>query len=405
MLNSITLLGSSSGRNAGDAALISGIMDSVDHCCNRRVQYEIPTIRPSYIREHYQNDTQPISMLPWNASVKMLGIPTYKSIMRTDLSLLFDAILFDRSLYNPLFNFMSTLYLMLPRAKAKGKRMGFFNVGAGPVDSKHGQKMLRELGNMMDFITVRDQASFDILKEVGVDNPRMLLCADAAVLVTPSPDTRVDDILRAHGLKPDEDFLAINVNQYLDTWARPKRKPMGKDKFVETYAETLRRVNKAIHVPVVFVTTQHHDVAISEAIIDRIKEDVSCRLITNVQYNHYDIKGVLGRAQLLFGMRLHANILGSSALAPILGLAYQPKVQFYFDSLNLSEFCITFDEFNPDDLTRNLLYAWENRSSIRDTLHTGIPALQRKARVAAQLVTALDRGGDLDHTIAKYQNA
>ncbi len=45
MINSITLLGSSSGRNAGDAALIAGIIDSVDAACGKEVLWEIPTIK------------------------------------------------------------------------------------------------------------------------------------------------------------------------------------------------------------------------------------------------------------------------------------------------------------------------------------------------------------------------
>ena len=64
-LQTITLLGSSSGRNAGDAALIAAIMDGVDRACGRRLTYDIPTIRPSYIRGHYPNRTRPVGMMPW----------------------------------------------------------------------------------------------------------------------------------------------------------------------------------------------------------------------------------------------------------------------------------------------------------------------------------------------------
>jgi len=99
-IHSVTLLGSSSGRNAGDAAIMSGVMDSVDAAVGSRLLYEIPTIKPEFVRNNYQNDVRPVSMLPWNFSVKMLGLPTYRSVMRTDLSLVFDAVLFDRSLYN-----------------------------------------------------------------------------------------------------------------------------------------------------------------------------------------------------------------------------------------------------------------------------------------------------------------
>ena len=50
-------------------------MDSVDETLGRRIRYEIPTICPGYIRDQYDNDTVPIGMMPWHASVKMLGHP------------------------------------------------------------------------------------------------------------------------------------------------------------------------------------------------------------------------------------------------------------------------------------------------------------------------------------------
>ena len=199
MINTVTLLGSSSGRNAGDAALIAGIMDAVDSACEKPLIYEIPTIKPAFIRNNYRNRTQPISMMPWDLSVKMFGVPTYKSLMRSDLSLIFDAILFDRSLYNPLFNYMSSLYLMLPKAKKAGKMMGMYNVGTGPVDTQHGQRMLREISEMMDFISVRDESSMKLLKDIGVTNPRMFLAADAALTVAPSDEIRIASIMKALG--------------------------------------------------------------------------------------------------------------------------------------------------------------------------------------------------------------
>ena len=196
MLTSATLLGSSSGRNAGDAALISGIMDAVDRAIGAPLRYEIPTIRPGYIRDNYPNQTVPISMMPWSGSLKMLGIPTLRSILRTDITLMFDAILFDRALFNPLFNFMSSLHLMLPYARRKGKRMACYNVGTGPVTTPTGRRMLRELAELMDFITVRDQDSYDILRDIGVQNPRIRVTADAALNAPASDRAHAERLLK-----------------------------------------------------------------------------------------------------------------------------------------------------------------------------------------------------------------
>jgi polysaccharide pyruvyl transferase WcaK-like protein len=258
-IQSITLLGSSSGRNAGDAALVAAIMDNVDRALGRRIRYEIPTPCPAYIRDHYPNNARPIGMMPWQASIKMLGLPTLRSILRTDLTLIFDAILFDRSLFNPLFNFLSTLYLLLPFARRFGKRMACYDVGVGPIHTPAGRRMLRRVLGCMDFITVRDEEALALLRENGIEHPRARLAADAALNAPVPDDARLDDIFRRAGLTPGQPVLGININRYLDTWASPGRRSMGPEAFLQTFASALNKVAGTLRVPVVFVTTQHHD--------------------------------------------------------------------------------------------------------------------------------------------------
>lgn len=405
MINTATLLGSSSGRNAGDAALMSGIMDSVDAACGTRLLYEIPTIKPSFVQYNYENRVKPVGMLPWNASLKMLGLPCYQSIMRTDISLVFDAILFDRSLYNPLFNFLSTLYLFLPRAKRAGKRLAFFNVGAGPVSTPRGKEMLREIAEHMDFITVRDQDSYDILRDIGVKNPRMILTADAALNVQASGPHRVRTIFGDLGLTFGDPVYAINVNTYLDSWASPNRKPMAREKFIAVYAAAINRLARKIDAPILFVCTQHDDIGITNEIKARVHAPRGTAIITNVDYSHYDVKGVLRSVSVLHAMRLHATILASSELTPVAGLAYQPKVAYYFKLLGLPEACMSFDDFSEDALYEHLLAGWESRDAARARITERMPELKQEALKAATLVAALRNGEDIDRAIAGLSSA
>lgn len=404
MINSITLLGSSSGRNAGDAALIAGIIDSVDTASGKNIRWEIPTIRPSYIRENYRGVVQPISMLPWSCSLKMLGVPTYRSIARTDMSLIFDAILFDRALFNPLFNYLSTVSLLLPAAKRKGKLLGYFNVGVGPITTARGRKMLQALSEQMDFITVRDQDSLKILHECGVRNPNIMVTADAALNMPGSSEERVNSIMAEAGFAPEDEILAINLSKYIDTWAGAGSTPMGKERFVAIYSAALNAVLKKIQVPVLFVCTQVHDIPLTRAVMERVSAAPKKGIITNERYNHYDIKGVLSRVSLLCGMRLHATILASSSHTPVLGLPHQPKVVHYFRTINLEDRIITFKDFSENTFAEFLLKGWEQRDQIRAVLEQVVPINKLRALMAANLVAALDRGEDVGAAIRRLSS-
>jgi len=393
-LEHLTLLGSSSGRNAGDAALIAAIMDGVDASCGRQLEYEIPTIRPDYIRDEYPNRTRPVGMMPWHGALRMLGIPTYRSIRNADAVLVFDACLFDRSLYNPLFNFLSSLYLMLPMAKKRGVPVIGFNVGVGPVHTEAGKKMLKKVAELMDFITVRDQDSFDLLREVGVENPKVRLAADAALNAPSVERAEAEAIFKAAGVDIDEPKLAINVNRYLDTWASADRESMGKEAFLKVYAEALEIVAKETGVPIVFVTTQHHDIEVTRELRERLSSEVRTAQIDNRDHNHAAIKGVLRHMDLLCGMRLHSLIMASAELTPVVGINYQPKVAYYFRELELPERTLSFDEFTPETLSRLILEGWEAKSSLKAQLERRIPVLKAKAAWSADLIAAMEKGRD-----------
>jgi polysaccharide pyruvyl transferase WcaK-like protein len=391
-INSVTILGSSSGRNAGDAALLSGIMDSVDAACDKRLVYEIPTYRPDFVHASYRNRVRGVSMLPWDGTVGMLGLPTYNSVKRTDLTIIYDAMLFDRKLWNPLTNYMPAARLFLPMAKKKGSLTGLFNCGTGPVQTAAGCKMLKEIGDTADFLTLRDNEGLDLLRDIGVKNPNALVTADAALNVPPSSKNRIDGIMKELGLAGASEILAVNVNTYLNTWTESGDKPLTQEEFTTVMAAALDLVRKELNVPLLFVCTQHHDVEITTQVMSKLKERGQTALFSNKIYSHYDIRGVFEKVSMLFAMRLHANILCSAAKTPISGLMFQKKVTNYYKLLGLEERLLSFSNFEKQKLAEHILKCWQERAQAKAQLEVVIPKLQREALRAADLIALLDRG-------------
>lgn len=402
-INSITILGSSSGRNAGDAALLSGIMDCIDNACGTRMLYEIPTYRPAYIWNNYQNRVRPISMLPWNATVGMLGVPTFQSIRRSKLTIIYDAMLFDRKLWNPLTNYMSSAWAYMKYLRAKGSLLGFYNVGAGPVTTEWGKRMLKELGQMADFITVRELDSYNLLRDMGIDEDKMLITADNAIPVRSSSPEVVQAIFKELGMPFGEEILAININSYLNSWSGLGQKTLTAESFISTYAAALNRFLSDVPVPVLFVATQHSDVPVTQQLMNAINAPKGKGLFSNVRYNHHDVKGVLEHVSMLFGMRLHANILATSALTPAVALVFQQKVKSYFDLLGLPKNVMSFADFSEEALLGQLRYGWERRSEIRERLLQVIPVLSKETARSAEIVAAIHRGEDPKLTLRRLK--
>lgn len=403
-INSITILGSSSGRNAGDAALLSGIMDCIDNACDKRMLYEIPTYCPPYIWHNYQNKTRPISMLPWHGTVGMLGFPTFNSIRRSHLTIIYDAMLFDRKLWNPLTNYMSSAWTYLKYLKRQGSLVGFYNVGAGPVTTPWGKKMLRELAELADFITVREIDSFNLLADMGINDEKMLITADNAIPVVASSEQKVKSIFSKLQMPFGEEILAININSYLNSWTGLGQDTLTSDEFIRIYSAALNQFLQETPVPVLFVATQHSDVPITTKLMEAINAPRGKAVFSNIGYNHHDVKGVLQHVSMLFGMRLHANILATSALTPSVALVFQQKVKSYYDLLGLPENVMSFADFSQEALVSTLRHGWENREAVTNRLKEVIPVLSKETAKSAEIVAAINRGEDILGTVKRLKN-
>ena len=393
MLNTVCLLGSASGRNAGDAALMSGIMEAIDQRLGRQLLYRIPTLSPRFVRQTYRhNRVEAVNILPWTGSLKLLGFPAWRAVTRSDLSLVFDAVLFDRSLYNPMFNFLSSLAILLPAAKKAGQRVGLYNCGIGPVKTKAGVEMLAKVCDACDFITVREEGSADLLHDLGLAHGKVQVTADAALNAPMASEDDIAAIYRQLRLRPDGNILAININKYLDTWADQRGGKMDARAFVELIAQGI--VQSGIDAPVLLVSTYHGDEPLMRALLKRLwqlRPNKQAEMITNREIDHFQVKGVLAKAGLLFGMRLHAMILASSALTPIAGIAYQPKVRHYYQQLAIADACINFRDLTAASLAGFLRDNWQKRNHTREIFSKRIPQLQRLAMTAADCVAKLDR--------------
>ncbi|MDP3479974.1 MAG: polysaccharide pyruvyl transferase family protein [Desulfoprunum sp.] len=391
MINSVCLLGSAGGRNAGDAALISGIMGAIDLRLQRKLLYRIPTPFPQFVKKTYlDNQVEAINIMPWTGSLKLFGLPTLKAIKQSDLSLVFDAVLFDRSLYNPMFNFLSSLSFLLPAAKKAGRKVGLFNCGIGPITTKMGEKMLKRVCDSCDFITIREAGSAEILKRIGVSEDRYIVTADAALNAPAVGEEELARIFREIGLDPRQDILAINVNKYLDTWTNHGKAKLDVKAFLDILAGAIDQLNLSVQPPILLVSTYHGDIPITMELQKRLRVPQKVVVVDNKRYDHYQIKGILSKVSLLFAMRLHALILASSTGTPIAGLVYKPKVKHYFEQLGIVEACTTFADFNSEHLSQFLLENWNNRHATREILAREIPLLQKKAMIAADCVAELD---------------
>lgn len=390
----ICVIGNFSGRNAGDAAILDGLMEDV-HEIAKDVAFDVPTINPGFVRRQYPGlPVEPRGMLPWNLSVKIFGWPILASILRSDVVVVTDAILFDRKLFNPLYNYLSTMSLVLPLARRWGKPVVLYNVSLGPVSSKAGIACLRRVLGAADHVVVRDQESLVICERAGltIDNP--IEGADCALNITPTTGDELDRIFKEEDLNPDgKPFFTVNINSYLDVFLKRDQRA-GESEFIEIMAKTIDRLIDKLDARMVMVETQPMDLTLAGKVFERIQSRDAIRMIDNRRYSHRDIAGVFSRAEMHIGMRTHSLILATSVHTPVVGIICTPKNRGYMCSIAQDKRMIEFDDFTQENLMSICLELWEQRADVRTELSRIIPVEQEKARATARLLPSLLNKGE-----------
>jgi len=348
---------------------------------------------PVFVRRQYREfNVKPVGLLPWNGSIKIFGLPLLRCVFSADVFLVTDAILFDLRLFNPLFNYLSTLALFLPLAKSLGRSVILYNVNLGPIHSRAGRWCLNRVLGCADRVIVRDSVS---LKEIppGFAHNRLLQGADSALNATASAPDRVEEILRKEGLARDgRAYITLTANSYINAFRPDSQLRMSEDQFVDILADAANRFMDLHDVDLAVVVTQVMDTPVAEKLLVRLKHGSRARLLSTRTYSFAELAGVFGRARMHVGARTHSLILAASQSTPVIAILVTPKNRGFMESIDQSVRMVEMEALE-NRLYDVMLDTWEHRSDVRRSLETISAREKEKARAAVSSLASFLPGG------------
>jgi polysaccharide pyruvyl transferase WcaK-like protein len=386
-MKKICVLGNFSGRNMGDAAILGGLLEDVSALYPDTL-FTVPTIKPFFVRRSYSRyRVRPVSLMPWNLSLKILGVPVVTATLGADLILVTDAILFDRRLFDPTHNYLLTLSHVLPLARRRGVPIVLYNMSLGPVKTARGRACLSRVLACADLIITRDTDSLELARQMGVGEEKLRLGADCALNVVPSGDERLGEIVRRESiLSGDRPTVGFNINNYLDTDVRIGNQGIDRKYVIRVMAAVIDRTIDALGVDALLVVTQPMDVDISMELRSTVKRADRLKVISNREYGHEDLARVLSRCAMVLAMRTHCLILASATGTPVAGIVSYPKNRGYLRSIDMGEQLIEFSDFTEEKLWRLVEQTWRNRAALRARLLPAIEREKAKARRSAEFL-------------------
>lgn len=256
--------------------------------------------------------------------------------------------------------------------------LAMLNIGVGPVTTPLGRRLARLILRRVDLVTVRDAASWELCRSLGIEAH---LATDAVfsaepewLLGGPRPCSRVEGPLR----------ITLNLNYDIanpDNW----------DHFTARLAEVLGRLAGwrplEIHTLPMQSGFKEHDDA--EVLRDFAARLPAVRFVHHQPSTHYEAAQVIANSDLVLSERLHAIVMAAVLGVPAFALSYDVKVTELASLLGLDDYTVDINRaFSADELEIPLRQLISDLDGARR--HVAGAAIRQRHRADRSLAAASD---------------
>ncbi len=255
------------------------------------------------------------------------------------------------TLVQDLTSTQSILYYLtiMNLAKRAGCKGMLYSNGIGPIRVESNRKLANKILNMADVITVRDQESYEELKNLNITKPKIELTVDPVLGYECSENNGVE-ILKSIGVSENK-FFVVSIRNW----------KFLKSDFTDILAKYCDEVYNLYNLVPIFVPMQRsNDTEISKIVISKM---LTKGYFLEKECTTEDMIGIMGKANFVLAMRLHSVIYGIKANVPIIGISYDPKVESMMNAINQKTF-LKSENINLEELLKFNKIIEDNREKI-----------------------------------------
>jgi polysaccharide pyruvyl transferase CsaB len=265
------------------------------------------------------------------------------------------------SLMQDVTSIRSPLYYagLMALAQWRGLKTIAYAQGIGPLNSELTRWLTKQVLTRCDGISVRDQASANLLKSWNLDckiapDPVWALSSQSVASLDNLPSPRI-----AVSLRPSPLLTSVRLSKLM---------------------EALIDVQETTKAGIFLVPFQESkDVAIAQQIASALKGECQIIKISNPR----ELKGFFQQVDLVIGMRLHSLIMAASVGCCCFGLSYDPKVANLMKEINLPWWDLAELPLDSKLISKKWLETYHNQERLSETQ---VKSWQEKVLIHQQLL-------------------
>jgi len=215
-----------------------------------------------------------------------------------------------------------------------------YGCGIGPISDKNNRRIAGKILNKTaDIITLRDSVSMELLSQIGVTRPEIILAADPTLNLPHTSKERIRKAFEREGIPPEIAKIGFCLRDW-ETFKYPE--------YVATAAEYA--FNRYGLTPIFLPIEMPKDMAVGEKLSSMLSVP---NYLCKKQHPVGDLIGMLGSMNLVLGMRLHSLIFATAGGAPVVGISYDVKVDSFIKDIG-STACVSLASLSSEALIEQI---------------------------------------------------
>lgn len=346
MIKSILIYGSYGGGNYGDEIILDALLQSLK--AEDNITVLVPGDQDKVSKMHDVN-TIPLWSAPPQKTLPGKLSKFFRSILMLNRNLkIYDIILIgggniimDLFPKSPLITFS-----LCCLAKLHHKKICFIGCGAGPIYRITSKLLFKASFKMADLITLRDGASYKLVKSLCPSNKNIFECADLMF-------SNNYYFNKAFNLIDQQkiEYIAINIVAY----NKPRYYPNANEEKYGDYCSFIEDtinylISQAYLKEILLFTTSHpYDDCTLKDIESRMGSRQDNKIIFGCKYASFtELSEILKKYDLIITSRLHSLFLSICLNKKVIPLIYQEKVQNFVYENNMDSISIDIREISPE---------------------------------------------------------
>jgi len=273
-------------------------------------------------------------------------------------------------------------------ARALGKTVCLSGQSIGPLEEPGIRKLAATTFREIDLIVARDTSTAEVLGGLNLPHTQVELRADLAFAM-PRGDENHQSMPRWEAPPEAEQHGSRRLTLSVRDWSQLS--PEEEERYIESFAALADWAAEELGTPCLFLSTctslggYYNDDRLKAA---RIAERCqSSPEIAAFDYDPYEIVRLMtAHSWLHVGTRMHSNVLALLAGVPIVGIAYEPKIEGLAEAFGLEDYVLDIKEITAEALIDRVRQALDNRQDLADHIAETLPDVRESAMDNARLI-------------------